>query len=214
MRWSSAVLVATAVVALAAHTACIEPINAQDGALYLGLSDGLEQTYTRSDGLSETHSYERISDDESGEEIFERMAIYAGGFVVDDRTMTVEATATDLRITRLHDCVTRCGELNTPLVLFTWPIEANSTHTSQATVDLLVNNEDQGSHDEDHRIAFGGEEERSVNGTTYTGYDAVWTRTKTTDGDDDTATARLFFVPEVGFVSIEGFDDGVTLELD
>ncbi|MCP4500607.1 MAG: hypothetical protein GY822_11665 [Deltaproteobacteria bacterium] len=187
--------------------ACVEGPTALEGAAYFGLSDGAEHSYIRSNGLTEIHSYERVSETEE-EEVFERIA-RSGGFIVDDRTLTLEATADGLYITRLHDCVTLCGELSKDLLLFNWPIDDNVTLEQSIDVTVTRNNVDEGAHTEDHRVVIGSEEERSINGTTYLGFDALWTRTI----DDDVQSARLFVVPEVGIASLEGFD-GVTLEIE
>ena len=176
------------------------------GALSLGLYDGAEFTYIGPGGLEEVHAYTRNTDDEE-RYVYERVA-RRSGFVVDDATFTLEVTDSTLDIIRYYDCLTLCGELSEPVTLFPWPLDPGDISESTVTVSLARNGEDEGTREERHRVTVGEEVEVELPAGTFTGHDVLWTRTI----DEQTETASLFFIPDVGFGSVEAFD-GATYEL-
>lgn len=181
--------------------------TAAEVAAYFGLVDGAERVYEDASGLEETHEYERNGG--FGErEVYERL-VRRSGFLEDEGTFQLEASVErGLEITRLHDCVTRCGELSKPIALLPWPLAGGESRESEVEVTLTANGEDEGTRGERHRIQVGAEEEVTVPAGTYRGYRLVWTRTVGEEGD----TLELFFAPGEGVVVTEGFD-GARFEL-
>ncbi len=184
------------------------PPSAQDGADYFRIDSAFDPRYERSTGLEEEHDYTANADAPEGTLRFDRVA-RASGFIEDDRTMTFEFDGESLKIVSFLDCLNSCERLDTPEVLLPWPLEGREVQTFDTTVTVVENSVEVGTQEETHRVAVGNEEETSTPAGTFTGFDVLWTRTI-----DDAAsrTARLFVVPDVGFVKIEGWD-GATMEL-
>lgn len=192
---------------------CNNPTLAELTAAYFNLPDEGTFTYASEAGLTETHAYARQEGEEGEEErfIYERTA-RRGGFLQDDATVTFEATEDrQLLITRYYDCVTRCGELATPIVVFdTWPIEGGGAAETTTIVSFTRNGDPDGERTEAHRFAIG--DEASVTtpaGTFESAFAVVWTRTI----DGESASANLVVSPQNGFVVIEDFT-GQRFELE
>lgn len=182
--------------------------SAQGAADYFRFADGYDPVYTRSTGQEEVHDYRAESDPPEGTLRFQRLAS-AGGFVESDRTMQFEVTEDELRIVSFLDCLNDCERLAAPQKIMPWPLDGSETITFDVDVTLVQNSEEVGTQAESHRIAIGNIEDISVPAGDFSGYDVLWTRTI---DDGASQTARLFVVPDVGFVKIEGWD-GATMEL-
>lgn len=182
--------------------------SAQGGADYFRFSDGYDPVYARSTGQEEEHDYVTESDPPEGALRFQRLAS-AGGFVESDRTMQFEVTEEELRIVSFLDCLNDCERLASPQKILPWPLDGSETITFDVDVTVIQNSEEVRTQPESHRIAIGNIEDISVPAGDFSGYDVLWTRT--IDGGAS-RTARLFVVPDVGFVKVEGWD-GATMEL-
>jgi hypothetical protein len=180
---------------LLAVSGCNNPTIAELTAAYFNLPDEGTFTYASEAGLTETHDYDREESEEGEAEqfIYQRTA-RRGGFLQDDATVTFEVNDDrQLLITRYYDCVTRCGDLSTPIVVFdTWPLEAGAAAETTTLVSLTTNGDPDGERTEEHRFAIG--EEASVStpaGTFESAYTVVWTRTI----EGESASASLVIAP-------------------
>lgn len=170
-------------------------------AEYFGIADGRTFEY-QGPSLSETHTYTRRPGVED-RYIFDRK-VTRGGFVEDDTTLSLEATAEGLKIIRFHDCITKCGEPSESLEMFSFPVNPGDTTDTEVTVDVTENGEAAGTRTEKHRFAVAESSEVTVPAGTFNAYTVIWTRTV----DGESATAGLTFAENYGFVSVEPFDGG------
>ncbi len=184
------------------------PITAQSGADYFRFDNGYAPLYERSSGQEEEHEYQVEGESPDGTLRFQRIA-NAGGFVEADRTMMFEVNEEELRIVSFLDCVNNCELLAAPQRLLPWPLDGGEVETFDVEVSVIENSAEVATQAETHRIAVGNEEEVTVPAGTFSGFDVLWTRTI---DDGGARTARLFVVPEVGFVKVEGWN-GATMEL-
>lgn len=206
-------LAALALAALAPAASGCGPSLAvsEQAANYFNLHDGASFTYEAETGLSETHEYSRAADpDPDDREIFERVA-RRGGFLEDDGTFTLAVTDDrQVLITRYYDCVTRCGDLSEPVVMFdTWPLEGGQVAETDTLVTLTRNGDPDGTRLESHRFQVGAPSALDIAaGAFEEAFTVVWTRT--IEGDSDSSTFTV--APEAGFVVIEPFG-GARMEL-
>jgi hypothetical protein len=185
--------------------------TAQDSADYLGLAQRTTRTYQLGGGITETHDVTESSIvSETGGLVFDVIA-KQNGFVTEatqDRTYSIEVGVDAARIRRLYDCIVRCGELSQPIDLFPIPLDEGAQ--AETTVDVSVT-ENGGAPvvtSETHTILVGSETDVTVPAGNYTGYQVSWSRARADQSD----TAVLVLVPDVGVVRWDGFD-GSRLEL-
>jgi hypothetical protein len=192
---------------------CNNPTLAELTAQYFNLPDEGTFTYASEAGLSETHDYAREDNDEGEDNRFAyQRTARRGGFLQDDATVLFEVNDDrQLIITRYFDCVTRCGELSTPVVVFdTWPLEGGTAAETTTLVTLTRNGDPDGERTEEHRFAIGDEEAITTPaGTFESAYTVVWTRTI----EDESSSASLVVSPFNGFIVIEDFS-GQRFELE
>lgn len=204
-RTSSVKLSALALLALSSSMACgTGPTYIEQTELYFALADDRTYTYEAEGGLSETHEYTLREEEDR---IFDRV-VRRSGFLDDDTTFSLQPTDRALLIVRLHDCVTLCGELSDPIEIAERPLENGASKSTDVTVSVTRNGEDDGTREERHTFAVGEETEVTVPAGTYTAHTILWSRTV----DGVASSASLTFAPEEGFVAVESFA-GVRYEL-
>ena len=197
-------------------SSCGGPTITELTAKYFNLVDASTFSYATETGLAEVHDYARDTDEEE-RQIYNRTA-RRGGFLQDDATVTLEATEDrNLQITRYYDCLTRCGTLSDPIVMFdAWPLEPGARNESTTLISLTENGEPAGERAETHLFVVGEEEAvTTAAGTFESAFTVVWTRTI-----EGVATSATFVVaPDSGFVVFEDFSgqrfeltDGPVLE--
>lgn len=218
----SLVPMAGAIVSVAMLSGCpsdTQPL-AYQGAEYFRLFDGATFKYEEADtGLEAEDDYVDKTDEpeddaeEITEHLFERTA-RRSGFIDDDYTLSLAIDDKRLlSITRLGDCLTRCGELSESIPMLEWPLEEGNDEESEITVAVTVNGNDEGEHTESHRFVVGAELEKELPIGSEKGFEVLWTRTRPDEtGADASATVAMFVVPELGFGRMEGFD-GLVWEL-
>jgi len=170
-------------------------------AEYFGMVDGRTFEY-QGPSLSEIHAYTRRPGIED-RWIFDRK-VTRGGFVEDDTTFSVEATAEGIFIIRYFDCITRCGEPSEPIKVLEFPVNAGDSSETEVELEIMENGAVTETRTEKHRFAVASPAEVTVPAGTFNGFNVVWTRTV----DGVSSTAGLVFVENIGFVSVEPFDGG------
>lgn len=214
MHPAQPVVVAFFIACACALVGCPAPSGptAADGARYLGLDEGTIFTYAISDGLSETHEVKT-----SGV-LFDGVAVDVlakqNGFANDERTLTLGVDVAGVSILRFFDCLARCGSLDAPIPFLQWPLEEGQSTSGEAVVTLTAGATTT-TQTERHSTTVSGPTSISVPAGDYDdAFLIAWTRT-TIDpvaGTEESETAQLHWVPGLGVVKQQSFDNTV-LEL-
>ncbi|MFZ9889242.1 MAG: hypothetical protein ACO3JL_17245 [Myxococcota bacterium] len=198
--------------ALAFSLGCGEPPDEPDAAsvaAYFGLEDGLSRRYQAASGLEEEHEF-RLVPGSAGDSLTYDRTVRRGGFIVDDLTLRLRVSTTaGLEVTRLYDCVSRCGELSAPIALLPWPLDEGRSLESQVDVTLTGAEAGESTFQEQHVVQVGASSSLEVPAGTFEAFAVIWSRQ--VEGGQG-RSAALSFAPEVGFLRSEAFD-AVTFEL-
>lgn len=200
-------LLALVLLACACGPAKKDPTG-EDGAKYLGFVAGKTLTYAV-DESSESHEHKASSVASEDGVTVDMIAKDGGGFVVEDRSFTLEITAETASLVRFSDCINPCGTPKKKLPFLDWPLEAGASYDTTTTVALTNNGEDAGEEEQTHTIVVGDPESVTVPAGSFDEAFAVtWTITR----GEDVQTHVLSVVPDHGIVRWETAD-GKTLEL-
>jgi len=182
--------------------ACDPPLvpTAEDTAAYLGLVDGKTFTYAGSN-VTETHEIKKSSLVAPDTLTFDIIA-KQNGFIVDDRTLTLELSVDAVRLARFFDCVTRCGQPSTKIDVFEIPLDGGNQKQTDVEVALTENGADAGTAQERHTFLVNNAAPVTVAGEELEGFLVSWTRVR----DDDTETSLFTIVEDRGIVKWTGFD--------
>lgn len=194
------------VFAVAVSAGCGAPPDEPDAAAvaaYFGLDDGASRRYVAENGLEEVHELREVPGGAEGSLDYDR-TVRRGGFVVDDLTLRLRASTTaGLEVTRLFDCVSRCGELSAPIALLPWPVDEGRALESEVTVTLTGSEDEGTSYIERHVVQVGSLSSVAVPAGTFDAYSVLWSRE--VDGGSG-RSAAMAFAPGVGFLRSEAFD--------
>lgn len=207
-------LLPLAAVVVSAATACPAPdgVTPDDGAAYLGLTSGTTFTYAISDGLNETHEMKNSGVLFAGGLAVDVLA-KQNGFANDERTMSLGVDVEGVSLLRFFDCIARCGSLSEPIPFLKWPLEEGQNTQGEAVV-TLTDGADTTTQTERHSTTVSGPVSVSVPAGDYDdAFLIAWTRTViATDGSEESQTAQLHWVPNLGVVKQQSFDN-TNLEL-
>ena len=165
----------------------------QLAADYYGLADGEKRCFSRSDGATEEWTVTKYTETDSTWQY--QVQAETDGFVVQDRTLKLDATAEGLFLYAWNDCKNSCLTPNEPIKILGNPVYARDRFEVESTIEELsgvLKEEVTETH------VFFASEEKPINTLKglQDGYDIQWTRTR----DEEIWSHTLVFVGGEGFI--------------
>lgn len=212
MRLAVALAVALALAAGLSACPAQDVITPDDGAAHLGLVSGSTRTYASTSGATETHTL-------SGSDILLADAITVAqvarenGFAKEERSLTFGISLEQASLVRFFSCLNVCAVPSQAIPFLAWPLEENARTEGEATVTESENGAVIETRTERHTTTVGAQSDITVPAGTFPAFVISWSKTIiNAQGEEDTETAVLHWVPDTGLVKHDTFD-GVTLEL-
>ena len=170
---------------------------------YYGLADGVKRCFSRSDGATEEWVLTKYTETDSTLQY--QVQAETEGFVVQDRTLTLNVTTDGLFLASWNDCKSTCLTPAEPIKILGNPVYARDRFEVEATIEQLsgvLTEEVKETH------LFFASEKKPINTLTglKDGYDIQWTRTR----DEEVWSHTLVFIGNDGFI---GWTDSNGLEL-
>jgi hypothetical protein len=202
-------------VALSSTVGCAPPPDAptaDDGAAHLGLVAGTTKTYASSTGATETHEHV-ASDILLPDGLSVGLIARENGFAKEERSLTFGVDLEQASLVRFYSCLNACATPSAPIPFIGWPLRENARTEGEATVTVSENGAVVETRTERHATTVGAPAPVTVPAGTFDAFIVSWSRTRIdARGDEETETAVLHWVPDIGIVKHDTFD-GVTLEL-
>ncbi|MBL91089.1 MAG: hypothetical protein CMH56_04655 [Myxococcales bacterium] len=165
----------------------------QLAADYFGLADGDRKCFSRSDGADEAWTVTKYTETDTVWQY--QVQAENNGFVVQDRTLSLDVTEEGLFLSSWMDCKNACMTPNSPLKMLSNPVYDRDRFEVEATIEQLsgvLTEEVTETH------VFFASEEKPINTLEglKDGHDIQWTRTQ----GDDVWSHTLVFVGDEGFI--------------